>query len=73
MYLVSADKYNNNTSQTPPPPPPLYVKTNTKSRKLPHKKRRQHPYDKWVKFRERIQETNIKRGTLIKEFAEFLK
>ena len=26
------------------------------------KKRRQHPYDTWVRFRERIQETNIKRG-----------
>jgi len=43
------------------------------SRKLPLKKRRQHPYDKWVRFRERIQETNIKRGALIKEFAEFKK
>ena len=72
MYLVSADKYNN-ISQTPPPPSPSYVKTKTKSRKLPLKKRRQHPYDKWVRFRERIQETNIKREALIKEFAEFLK
>ena len=40
---------------------------------MPLKKRRQHPYEKWVRFRERIQETNIKRGALIKEFAEFFK
>jgi hypothetical protein len=70
MYLVSADKYHN-ISQTPPPPSPSYAKTNKKSRQLPLKKQRQHPYDIWVRFRERIQETNIKRGALIKEFPNY--
>jgi hypothetical protein len=73
MYLVSADKYHNISQTHPPTPPPSYVKTKKMSRKLPLKKRGQHPHDKWVRFRERIQETNIKRGALIKVFAEFLK
>ena len=52
MYLVSSEKCP--TSQ----PPPSYAKAKKKkSSKLPGKK--QHPYDKWVRFRERIQETNI--------------
>ena len=49
--------------------PISYGKTK-KSRKLPLKKQ-QNPY-KWVRFRETIQDTNIKREALIK-FAEFLR
>ena len=67
MYLVSADTYPLADSSPPIP----YGKTK-KSRKLPSKKQ-QHPYDKWVRFREKIQETNIKREALIKQFAEFLR
>jgi hypothetical protein len=43
------------------------------SRKLPLKKKQQCPNDKWVRFRERIRETNFKREALIEEFAEFLR
>ena len=32
-----------------------------------------HPHDKWVKFREKIEETNVEREAMIKEIAEFLK
>jgi len=32
-----------------------------------------HPYDKWVKFREKIEEANVEREAMIKEIAEFLK
>ena len=45
----------------------------TKKRKLPLNKKQQRSYDKWVKFRKRIRESNFKREALIKEFAEFLK
>jgi len=45
----------------------------TKKRKLPLKNKQQHLYEKWVRFRERIRETNFKREALIKEFAEFLR
>ena len=66
MYLLSSDKFP--ISQ----PPPSYGngKTN-KSIKLPRKK--QHRYNNWVRFRERIQETNIKREALIKNCGIFKK
>jgi len=41
--------------------------TNTR----PNKK--QHSYDKWVKFRERIQETDVLREAIIKQIAEMLR
>ena len=31
-----------------------------------------HPYDKWVMFRKKIEETNVERETLIKEIAKLL-
>jgi len=37
------------------------------------KKQQQRPYDKWVRFRESIRESNFKREALIKEFSEFLR
>jgi len=37
------------------------------------KKKQQRPYDKWIRFRERIRESNFQREALIKEFAEFLR
>ena len=40
---------------------------------MPLKKKQQRSYDKCVRFRERISETNFKREALIKEFAEFLR
>jgi len=45
----------------------------TKKMKFPLEKKQQRSYDKWVRFRERIRETNSKREALIKEFAEFLR
>ena len=38
-----------------------------------NKKQQQRPYDKWVRFRESIRESILKREALIKEFAEFLR
>ena len=37
------------------------------------KYKKQHSYDKWVNFGEKIQETNVQRDELIKEIAEFLR
>ena len=45
----------------------------TKRRKFPLKKKQLRSYDKWVRFRQRIGETNFKREALIKEFAEFFR
>ena len=72
MYLVSSNKFHN-TSE----PPPSYQKTKKKSRKLlvknTRKNKKDHSYDKWVKFRGKIQETNVQREALIKEIAKFLR
>jgi len=35
-------------------------------------KKSQHPYDKWVKMRHKMQETDISRKTLIQKIADFL-
>ena len=64
MYLVPADKFtqpptsveNKNSLE-----PPL-----RKKRVIKNNSRRVHPYDKWVKFREKIEETNVKREAMIK-------
>ena len=37
------------------------------------KNKKQHSYDKWVKCREKIKETNVQREALIKEIIEFLR
>jgi len=73
MYLVPADKFTqpptsveNKNSLEPPIRKKKGVLKNTK-------KKRVHPYDKWVKFREKIEETNVEREAMIKEIAEFLK
>jgi len=73
MYLVSADKFTkpstsveNKNSLEPP------LRKNKRVLKNNNKKR-VHPYDKWVKFREKIEEVNVEREAMIKEIAEFLK
>jgi len=50
----------------------MICKDEKNSRKLPLKKQ-QHPYDKWVRFLERIRETNIERAALIKVIVEFVR
>jgi hypothetical protein len=74
MYLVSADKYHKPSQH----PPPSNGKTNKKKSKKPlvtntRQNKKQHPYDKWVKFRERIHETNDQREAIIKQIAELLR
>ena len=74
MYLVSADKYHKPSQQ----PAPSYGKTNKKKSKKPlvtntRQNKKQHPIDKWVKFRERIHETNVQREAIIKQIAELLR
>jgi len=74
LYLVSVDKYHK-TSQHPPP---SYGKTNKKKSKKPlvtntRQNKKQHSYDKWVKLRERIQDTNVQREAIIKQIAQLLR
>jgi len=75
MYLVPADKF----TQTPTSvenknslEPLLRKKKNNKRRVIKNNnKRRVHPYDKWVMFFEKIEETNVRREAMIKEIADF--
>ena len=66
VYLVYSHKFPTPQSH------PSYGNAKTKkNRVLPLKK--DHPYDKWVRFRERIQENIIKPEALIKGIAEVLR
>ena len=60
MYQVSSEKF-----PIAQPTTSCGKTEEKKSRKLPLKKQ-QHPYDNWVRFRERIRETNVRREALIK-------
>ena len=63
MYLMTSHKF---PLEQPATPPQSYGESKTKmSKKLPLKKQR-HPCDKLFRFREKIQETNIKREVLIR-------
>jgi len=84
MYLVSSGKFPLADGKTERIEKIPIAETTTlsngkqekkrKCRKLPLNKKRklQHPYDKWVRFRERDRETNIKGEALIKEFLRKL-
>ena len=81
MYLVSADQYLKNVRQLPPPPPPSDVHKpaiTSKSRifegrRKPTRIIKGRPYEKWVKFREKMRQEDIGRMTRVKAVAGFLK
>ena len=73
MFLVSSDHFRNTTQPAQPPTsikkkasrkPPLHHKLKKKRNVI-----QKHPYDKWVMFRKKVEETDIKREALIKEIA----
>jgi len=66
MYLVSADRFHKD--KRPPSAPKLKA-----PRKINKKKEREHPYEKWFKYREKMREADIKRKTQIQEVADFKK
>ena len=72
MYLVSTD----HTEQHAQPPKKHNKKTSHTRHKRKKSKRpvteKLHPYDKWVAYRKKIEETDVKREALIEEIAIFL-
>ena len=76
MYLVSPEHFRNKTQLAQPHTsikkasrkPPL----RHKRKKKRHVTEKQHPYDKLVMFRKKIEETDMKREALIKEIANIL-
>ena len=86
MILVPSDSYpladgkTGKSKQQHPKIPKAETTSNTKHEKKKQssklhlkKKQQQRPYDKLVRFRETIRESNFKREALIKEYAEFLR
>ena len=75
MYLDSSDNFHY-TAQPPPTNEKKKIgrklslrnKRNNNNRRVTEK---QHPYDKWVMYREKVEHTDVKREALIKEIAEF--
>lgn len=67
MYLVSADLFH--WDKRPYTSPLSLPKSNAISKK----KKREHPYEKWFKYREKIREADIKSKKQMKEVADFLK
>ena len=69
MYLVSAEKLSAPKTKSPPPTPPKKSTPLSKTRKF---KTKQHPYDRWVKFRKNMGEADITRKARMKAIADFL-
>ena len=71
MYLVSADRFKQpsiSPISAAQPKAPLPKKKMKKKRQ--NQKNREHPYEKWVKYRKKIREADSKRKTLIQAIAQ---
>lgn len=67
MYLVSPDHFRDTNKQLAPS-----VKASPVKQVSRHKRKKLHPYDKWIMMRKKIEEKDVKREALIKEIARFL-
>jgi len=78
MYLVSPDYISHPTLPTPPTQQPKTVmpisrtKKSKQRRQRVTKQKKQHPYDKWVKLKRKIEDADVTRKTLIEKIATFL-
>jgi len=81
MHVVSPDYVSHQPHSAPPTPSPQQPKAampTSRTRKLKQRRRRdtkkkQHPYDKWVKTRLKIQDADITRKTVIEKLAALLR
>jgi len=64
MYLVSADRFHKDKRS------PQATKLKA-PRNINKKTKREHPYEKWFKYREKMREADIKRKTQIQADADF--
>ena len=64
IYLVSADLFHKRPPSAPKSKAP---------RKISKKKKHEHPYEKWVKYRENMREGDIKCKTQIQAVADSFK
>jgi hypothetical protein len=68
MYLVSYDRL-----QRPVNSSPAEMQAKRYIRRKKKQRRKQHPYDKWVTFRERMQEKDAGLKMRIKMLSDFVK
>jgi len=75
MYLVSADRFKQPSispiSAAQPKVPP-YEEEDEQEEET-NQKKREHSYEKWVKYRKNAHEADMKYKTQIQAIAEFLK
>ena len=82
MYLVPAEKYSEAPKKHSPPismapntqslsPPPQKKKKKKKTKKKKTKKQKRHPYEKWVKYRKKMREDEIRRMTQMHAITDF--
>ena len=76
MYLVSPEYVSHRPPSAPPTPSPQQQPNAAMSSQNNagdwKRKKKQHPYDKWVKMKRKIQVADILRQKLIKDFAALL-
>ena len=76
MYLVSPDHISHHSPPAPSPQQPKAAMSRTKKSKLQRqrvsKQKKQHPHDKWVNLKRKIEEADVTRKTLIEKIATFL-
>ena len=84
MNLVPAEKYSEASkkhsppiseapnTQSPTPQPPQKKKKKKKTKKKKTKKTETTPYEKWVKYRKKMREDEIRRMTQMHAIADFL-
>jgi len=66
MYLVSANWFHKDKR-------PFSATKLKAPRKINTKKKREHPYEQWFKYREKMGEADIKRKKQIQSVADFFK
>jgi len=76
MYLVSPDYVSHHPPPALPTPSPQQPKAamsrNKKQRQHVTKQKMQHPHDKWVELKRKIEEADVNRKRLIENIATFL-
>ena len=79
MYLVPAEKYSEARKKFPSGPPTHTVSISSASAKEEEedekeedKKQKRHPYEKWVKYRKKMREDEIRRMTQMDAIADYL-
>jgi len=75
MYLVSPEYVSHQPPPTPSPLQPMAEMTKPRTKNSKQGRRRetkQHPYDRWVKLKRKIEDADVTRKTLISKIAAFL-